>query len=220
MPVKRDSSDSPSSATADTTHYEVGYGKPPKATRFKPGQSGNRSGRRTRSPDFRKMLEDVYKRPVTLRSGNKEQKLPVYQILHRKMIDLAFKGDKQRMTQRSKLSLLRQTHQEAPPPRMAAPPLPISVRDRINPCNMLTTFVISLVASNNMDAVCAAPYVANLTRCNCWACAALATTALRLHRAHCLQRPSCYGFLFPIRRLPNERLRCVRCGKTFLHTHL
>jgi hypothetical protein len=32
--------------------YEVGYGKPPKNTRFKKGISGNPTGRPKKSPDF------------------------------------------------------------------------------------------------------------------------------------------------------------------------
>jgi hypothetical protein len=36
--------------------YEVGYGKPPKHTRFKPGQSGNPKGRPKASKDFRSLL--------------------------------------------------------------------------------------------------------------------------------------------------------------------
>jgi hypothetical protein len=32
-------------STADTPDYEIGYRKPPKSSRFKPGQSGNLKGR-------------------------------------------------------------------------------------------------------------------------------------------------------------------------------
>ena len=38
-------SKSPTDATGAAVSSEVGYGKPPEATRFKPGQSGNPKGR-------------------------------------------------------------------------------------------------------------------------------------------------------------------------------
>ena len=42
--------------------YEVGYGKPPKHTQFKPGQSGNRKGRPRGQRNFRTVVNDALKR--------------------------------------------------------------------------------------------------------------------------------------------------------------
>jgi hypothetical protein len=43
-----------------TKGHEVGYGRPPIDTRFKPGQSGNPAGRPKRSPSFRtELLEEL-----------------------------------------------------------------------------------------------------------------------------------------------------------------
>ena len=37
--------------------YEVGYGKPPQHTRFKPGQSGNARGRPRKSKELNKLIQ-------------------------------------------------------------------------------------------------------------------------------------------------------------------
>lgn len=55
--------------------YEVGYGKPPKGSQWKPGQSGNPKGRRKNRNDFLREAAEILSEPVkaTSRSGN-----PVY----------------------------------------------------------------------------------------------------------------------------------------------
>ena len=42
-------------------NHEVGYGKPPKHTRFKPGQSGNSKGRPKGVRNFRRMSKPLSK---------------------------------------------------------------------------------------------------------------------------------------------------------------
>jgi hypothetical protein len=73
--------------------YEVGYGKPPVKTQFKPGQSGNPSGRPTQKPDLTTRIGKklASKRSVTI-SGNRVE-LPVEDILLERLIERAAKGD-------------------------------------------------------------------------------------------------------------------------------
>jgi hypothetical protein len=51
--------------------YEVGYGKPPRAHRFKKGESGNPRGRKRSKQieDVRTVVEGVLAEPVKLREG-------------------------------------------------------------------------------------------------------------------------------------------------------
>lgn len=74
-------------------HYEVGRGKPPIATRFKPGQSGNPKGRPARAPDLTTRIGKklTTKRSVVI-SGNRVE-LPVEEILLERLIERAAKGD-------------------------------------------------------------------------------------------------------------------------------
>jgi hypothetical protein len=55
--------------------YRVGRGNPPLHTRFKPGQSGNPSGRRKGSRNLKSELEEIMSKPITIREGETERKL-------------------------------------------------------------------------------------------------------------------------------------------------
>lgn len=52
---------------AHNDDYEVGYGRPPKATRFKPGTSGNHKGRPKKAKGVRATVRKMLLTPVTLR---------------------------------------------------------------------------------------------------------------------------------------------------------
>jgi Family of unknown function (DUF5681) len=51
---------------------KVGYGKPPKRTQFKPGQSGNPSGRPRGARNFRTDLLEELAEPITLKDGARD----------------------------------------------------------------------------------------------------------------------------------------------------
>lgn len=51
--------------------YEVGYGKPPKATQFKKGQSGNSKGRPRKSENVRTLLRETLNQRVQVRVNGK-----------------------------------------------------------------------------------------------------------------------------------------------------
>lgn len=75
--------------------YEVGYGKPPKATQFKKGQSGNPKGSKKKAviEDVRVMVEDVLAEPVTLRDGERNMKISRIEAMLRTQRLNALKGD-------------------------------------------------------------------------------------------------------------------------------
>lgn len=50
----------------DGDQYEVGYKKPPKNTRFKPGQSGNPNGRPKTQKSNQDIFEEILMGQVTL----------------------------------------------------------------------------------------------------------------------------------------------------------
>ena len=50
---------------SDNKHdYEVGYGKPPRQTRFRKGQSGNPRGRSPGTKNLKTLLNDALNEPV------------------------------------------------------------------------------------------------------------------------------------------------------------
>ena len=79
---------------------KVGYGKPPKATRFKKGVSGNPSGKAKTQPravpeprDFQELVLAETKRKVRVKEGGKTRSLHLEQIMARNLVADAAKGD-------------------------------------------------------------------------------------------------------------------------------
>ncbi len=73
--------------------YEVGYGKPPKASQFKPGHSGNPSGRRKRPQSVAEQLEDILKRKIEITHGGKVKRVSLQEVMLTTLVNKAAKGD-------------------------------------------------------------------------------------------------------------------------------
>ena len=110
---------SPGRALVPHTGYEVGYGKPPVGSRFKPGQSGNPRGRpkgaNTRLPALNEermksiILEEAY-RGITVRDGDRNVSVPIAQAVLRSLAINAVKG--QHRAQRLFAELLAATERQ------------------------------------------------------------------------------------------------------------
>lgn len=77
----------------DGRSYEVGYGKPPKASQFKKGKSGNPFGRPRGTQSFRALVAKAMKRLVTVRGPNGARRITGMQALADNYAALAINGN-------------------------------------------------------------------------------------------------------------------------------
>ena len=73
--------------------YQVGYRKPPKATRFKPGQSGNPKGRPKGSPNLATDLSTELGELITVREGGEARRVSKQRALIKSLMAKALQGD-------------------------------------------------------------------------------------------------------------------------------
>ena len=72
---------------------KIGYGRPPAHSRFKPGQSGNPSGRAKGSQNFKTLFNKILNEEISLREGSDVKKLSKAEAIVRGVVIGALKGD-------------------------------------------------------------------------------------------------------------------------------
>lgn len=80
------------------SNSEKGYGKPPKATQFKKGQSGNPSGKKKHKNNFKSLdrtLRDTLLQEVTIQINGKPRKMLRLEAIVAKQYVLAMEGNVQ-----------------------------------------------------------------------------------------------------------------------------
>ena len=109
-------------SNADEPRYEVGYGKPPVNTRFKPGRSGNPGGRpkgtkkganRIAGSDEERMKEVIREeayRKILVRDGDRFVEIPTIQAIFRSIALNAVKGNQR--AQRMIVDLVQSVERE------------------------------------------------------------------------------------------------------------
>lgn len=80
-------------SSANPLDYEVGYGKPPVATRFKPGQSGNPAGRRKGSLNINSILKKAMNEVVLVTERGKTKRLTKMEVAVAQLMNKAASGD-------------------------------------------------------------------------------------------------------------------------------
>ncbi|MDQ8699206.1 DUF5681 domain-containing protein [Hyphomicrobium sp. LHD-15] len=73
--------------------YDVGYGKPPKHSRFKRGQSGNPKGRPKGARNLDVAVQEELKQLVTVRENGRARRLSKRDVIAKSLVNKAVQGD-------------------------------------------------------------------------------------------------------------------------------
>jgi Family of unknown function (DUF5681) len=73
--------------------YAVGYGRPPTATRFVPGKSGNPKGRPKGARSVGAILQDVVRQKITVTEHGKTRRVPAIEGMLRRLCNDALRGE-------------------------------------------------------------------------------------------------------------------------------
>jgi len=85
--------DGPPSSDAEPARHEVGYGRPPRAHQFKPGESGNARGRPKGAKSEATILPALLNRKIEIREGGRVRKITVHEAILLRCVDDALKGN-------------------------------------------------------------------------------------------------------------------------------
>jgi hypothetical protein len=75
------------------SEYSVGYGRPPKETRFSKGRSGNPSGRPKGKKNLVTSFMEVSREPILVTEGGRSRKIAKGEAILRQLINRALSGD-------------------------------------------------------------------------------------------------------------------------------
>jgi Family of unknown function (DUF5681) len=74
--------------------YDIGYGRPPKKSQFRPGQSGNPTGRRKASPTIGARLRELVHSKVAVTEQGRTRRISRLDVMLRQLGNDAMRGDK------------------------------------------------------------------------------------------------------------------------------
>jgi len=73
--------------------YRVGKGRPPRATRWKPGQSGNPKGRPRGRKNLTTIVRDVLDRKIKVQENGQTRSMPSREAIVKRLVQDALRGD-------------------------------------------------------------------------------------------------------------------------------
>jgi hypothetical protein len=73
--------------------YEVGYGRPPKEHRFKPGNNANPNGRKKKTQNRKVVVRDILLEPIAVKEGGEVKQMSKLEAVLKKTMSKALSGD-------------------------------------------------------------------------------------------------------------------------------
>jgi hypothetical protein len=74
-------------------NYTIGYRRPPKATQFEKGVSGNPRGRPKGSRTVGAVLQDILRQKIAVTENGRTRRLPALEVVLRRLANDAMRGD-------------------------------------------------------------------------------------------------------------------------------
>jgi Family of unknown function (DUF5681) len=93
MPLDPPLPPEPPIAAEPRRDYEVGYGKPPRHTRFSKGQSGNPRGRPRGAKNLKTLLHEVLSERITATTNGRRRKITKGAAIVTQLVNRAATGD-------------------------------------------------------------------------------------------------------------------------------
>ena len=79
--------------------YNVGYGKPPKSSKFKKGKSGNPKGRPKGARSFKTVLQHELESAMVIKEQGKKRKVSRMEVLAKRLVTDALNGNPKALTE-------------------------------------------------------------------------------------------------------------------------
>ncbi len=73
--------------------YAVGYGRPPKTTRFRKGESGNPKGRPKGSRPVGAVLQEILQQRIAVTENGRTRRIPALEVMLRRLANDAMRND-------------------------------------------------------------------------------------------------------------------------------
>lgn len=83
----------PDQPDSKPTDYVVGYRRPPKATQFAPGKSGNPRGRPKGRRSVGAVLHDILQQKIAVTEHGKTRRIPALEVMLRRLANDAMRSD-------------------------------------------------------------------------------------------------------------------------------
>jgi hypothetical protein len=80
-------------AKGRASSYKVGKGRPPAATRWKPGQSGNPRGRPRGSKNLETILSEALNEKIRVQEKGRSRSMTAREVIGKRIVHAAMKGD-------------------------------------------------------------------------------------------------------------------------------
>jgi hypothetical protein len=87
----------PDRKNSRASDYVVGYRRPPKASQFMAGKSGNPKGRPKGSRPVGAVLQDIIQQKIAVTENGKTRRIPALEVMLRRLVNDAMRSDPRAM---------------------------------------------------------------------------------------------------------------------------